>query len=100
MKKTVIFIGSLVLCSQLFATDVAGTKDIIEQNLQSNIRNDAEKARDANRKPAAVLEFFGLRDDMKVLEISPAGGYWTKFIAPALRDNGELVVAIGGTRQL
>jgi len=95
MKGTLIFFSSLVLCSQLFATDVTGTKAIIEQNLQASIRNDDEKARDANRKPAEVLEFFGLRDELKVLEISPATGYWTKFLAPTLRANGELVVSIG-----
>ena len=44
--------------------------------------------RDANRKPAEELEFFGLQDNMKVLEISPAAGYWSKFVGPTLCSSG------------
>lgn len=51
--------------------------------------------RDANRKPAKELEFFGLQDNMKVLEISPATGYWSRFVGPTLcSSGGELVVSI------
>jgi predicted methyltransferase len=64
--------------------------------LQSDVREAAEVARDANRKPGEVLEFFGLEDDMKVLEISPATGYWSKFVGPTLCENGgELVLSVG-----
>lgn len=96
MKKNVLVLGSLFLSTQLFAADVAGTKARIEQSLSGNIRDAAEVARDANRKPADVLEFFGLEDTMKVLEISPATGYWSKFIGPTLCSaGGELVFSVG-----
>jgi predicted methyltransferase len=78
------------------AADSAATRDKIEQALSSSIRDAAETARDANRKPGEVLEFFGLEDGMKVLEISPATGYWSKFIGPTLCENGgELVFSVG-----
>ncbi len=32
---------------------------------------------------------------MKVLELLPGGGWYTKLLAPTLRDNGALYVAIG-----
>ena len=63
-----------------YAADPAATRAKIAMALQGDIRSEAEVARDANRKPAEVLEFFGLEDDMKVLEISPATGYWSKFV--------------------
>jgi predicted methyltransferase len=66
--------------------------------MQSDIRTADEKARDAERKPRQTLEFFGLRDDMKVVELVPAGGYFTKILGPVLADKGELHVAIGTTR--
>ena len=96
MRKNLICIMSVLLSSQLMAADSAATRDKIEQALTSSIRDAAETARDANRKPGEVLEFFGLEDDMKVLEISPATGYWSKFVGPTLCENGgELIFSVG-----
>lgn len=95
MKKVMLIMLGFFISSQVFAADASATRIKIEQALEGNIREDAEVARDANRKPAEVLEFFGLEDDMKVLEISPATGYWSKFLGPTLCDNrGELVFSI------
>ena len=96
MKKNLICILSVFLSSQLMAADSAATRNKIEQALSSSIRDAAETARDANRRPGEVLEFFGLEDGMKVLEISPATGYWSKFVGPTLCENGgELVFSVG-----
>ena len=96
MRKNLICILSVFLSSQLMAADSAATRNKIEQALSSSIRDAAEAARDANRKPGEVLEFFGLEDGMKVLEISPATGYWSKFVGPTLCENGgELVFSVG-----
>jgi len=40
-------------------------------------RSPADTARDVNRKPLETLLFFGLREDMQVLELVPAGGWFT-----------------------
>ena len=96
MKKTLLTILSLFVSSQVFAADAAATREKVEQALGGSIRDEAEVTRDTNRKPAEVLEFFGLEDDMKVLEISPATGYWSKFVGPTLCNNGgELVFSVG-----
>jgi len=58
-------------------------------------RTDREKARDVYRHPLETLEFFGLRDDMTVVEISPGGGWYTAVLAPVVRDRGKLIVAGG-----
>ena len=54
--------------------------------------------RDANRKPAETLAFFRLRQDMRVLELLPGGGWYTSILAPVLYDEGELFVSIGTDR--
>jgi predicted methyltransferase len=96
MRKNLICIASVLLSSQLMAADSAATRNKIEQALTGSIRDAAETARDANRKPGEVLEFFGLEDDMKVLEISPATGYWSKLVGPTLCENGgELIFSVG-----
>lgn len=96
MKTLITLLGAALISPHLLAADAAATRTIIEQYLQGSIRTEAEVARDANRKPADALEFFGLQHNMKVLEISPASGYWTKFVGPTLCNNGgELVVSVG-----
>jgi len=67
----------------------------IQAALDSELRTDAERERDANRKPIETLEFFGLREDMRVLELVPGRGWYTKVLSQLLRQKGKLSVALG-----
>lgn len=60
--------------------------------MQGEIRTPEERARDVNRLPAEILEFFRMRENMRVIEILPAGGWFTKILAPVLKDDGKLYV--------
>jgi predicted methyltransferase len=51
-------------------------------------RPDADKARDADRKPAEMLAFAGVRPGMKVLELAPGGGYYTRLLSLAVGERG------------
>jgi len=53
----------------------------IQTALESSARGEADMARDRNRKPLETLSFFQLRDDMRVLELLPGGGWYTKILA-------------------
>ncbi len=94
MRLLVIF--ALSLCSLTAAADA--TSDAIRAAMQAPERNDADRARDANRQPVETLAFFGLQKDMRVLELVPGGGWYTRLLAPVLKDEGELYVAIGTGR--
>jgi predicted methyltransferase len=61
--------------------------------MQGEIRTPEERARDVNRMPAEILEFFRMRENMRVIEVLPAGGWFTKILAPVLKDEGKLYVA-------
>ncbi len=76
----------------------ANVKDKIMAAMEGDIRTEAEIERDRNRKPVETLQFLGLKDDLRVLELLPGGGWYTKILAPTLRENGELYVAIGTSR--
>jgi predicted methyltransferase len=39
-----------------------------------------------------------MKDDMRVLELLPGGGWYTRVLAPVLAENGELYVALGARR--
>ena len=60
--------------------------------LAGRARTPAEGARDGARHPRETLEFFGLRDDARVVELWPGGGYYTAILAPVLAECGQLVV--------
>jgi len=70
----------------------------IKAAMDSDIRSEEERARDVNRRPIETLEFFGLRDDMRVLELVPGSGWYTKLLGPVLAEEGELYLALGTSR--
>jgi predicted methyltransferase len=58
-------------------------------------RSETNSVRDPYRHPAGTLEFFGLKDHMKVVEIWPGGsGWWTEILAPYLAAHGKLYEAM------
>ena len=66
----------------------------MDQVLAGSWRSDAAKARDKYRHPRRTLAFFGLRPDMKVIEIIPGGGWYASILAPLLKDNGSYTAAV------
>jgi len=67
----------------------------VKAALAAESRPEADVVRDRNRRPLQTLKFFGLEDDMTVIELLPGGGWYTRVLGPVLRDNGKLYVAIG-----
>jgi predicted methyltransferase len=58
-------------------------------------RSDQKRTRDAFRHPVETLRFFGVREDMNVVELWPGGGWYTSILAPFLHRRGTLTVATG-----
>ena len=54
-------------------------------------RTDADRARDAGRKPAQVLEFVGIERGMTVLDMFSGGGYYTEILARTVGDDGHVI---------
>jgi len=66
----------------------------LDKVLAGDHRSAENKARDKFRHPKETLQFFGFRQDMTVMEVSPGGGGWyTEVLAPALRERGRYVAA-------
>lgn len=94
-------VGALCLLSTgstVWAADFDAVKTKLEAALASDLRTEAETSRDSNRRPVETLEFFGLREDMRVVELIPGGGWYTKLLAPVLAEKGEFYVAYGTGR--
>jgi predicted methyltransferase len=81
------------------ATSAAEVKGSVATKLHESLagaqRTEKEKKRDGYRHPLETLEFFGLKDDMTVVELSPGEGWYSAVLAPVLREHGKLIVAGG-----
>jgi predicted methyltransferase len=69
------------------------TIQALEKTAAGSHRSDENKARDRYRHPVETLAWFGIREDMTVVELSPGGGWYTEILAPFLRDRGKLYAA-------
>lgn len=57
-------------------------------------RDPKNVARDAYRHPLETLQFFGVRPDQTVIEITPGGGWYAEILAPYLYERGRYVAAV------
>lgn len=53
-------------------------------------RPEADTRRDADRKPAEMLAFAGVKPGMKVADFIPGGGYFTRIFAKAVGPTGKV----------
>jgi predicted methyltransferase len=98
MFKRFVAISLLLLSGTLLpgtagAASAPSVDALLHQAVAGKWRSDANKARDQYRHPIQTLEFFGLKPDMTVVELSPGGGWYTEILAPVLRDHGQLIEA-------
>lgn len=51
-------------------------------------------ARDADRKPAAMIAFVGIKPGQTVVDLLPGGGYFTRIFSQAVGPNGKVVALV------
>ena len=89
MKKLLILSISLLtlsFTSNFFAHDLKGA-------IASEDRTPKNVVRDVYRNPYETLDFFGIKQDMTVVELSPGGGWYTEILANYIHYPGTLIAA-------
>ena len=94
--RALLALTLIILAGNSLAANEIDSK--VEAALAADARPQTDRDRDRNRRPLETLNFFGLKDDMRVLELIPGGGWYTRVLAPVLAENGKLYVAIGTRR--
>ena len=56
--------------------------------ISDSARPEADTKRDADRKPAEMLLFAGIKPGMKVMDLIPGSGYFTRIFAKAVGPTG------------
>ncbi len=99
MNAKIMVIAVLVTAGTVcLAGDGSAVEAKIKAAMTAGDRPAGDKARDANRKPVETLEFFGLKDDMTIVELIPGGGWYTRILAPVVGENGKYYAAYGTGR--
>ena len=91
-RFSVVAAGALATAGLLCGAGVeaAGPSKAIAAAVADSARPQADKDRDAVRKPAESLEFAGIRPGDKVVEIMPGGGYFTRLLSVAVGPKGHV----------
>jgi predicted methyltransferase len=92
MRHALTFAAALALTSAGLAVS-ASAQDAtaaITAAVADPMRPAADTARDANRKPAQILAFAGVKPGDTVVELMPGGGYFTRILAKTVGPKGHV----------
>jgi predicted methyltransferase len=74
--------------------NAASIPDSIAAAVADANRPDADKQRDANRKPAETLAFTGVKPGEQVAELLPGGGYFTRIFSKVVGGSGHVYALV------
>ncbi len=84
----IMLVATVASCSAL--TSVA---DSLKTVVSGDHRTEANVIRDVYRNPQETLKFFGITENMTVIESWPGSGWYTEILAAYLKDNGKYIAA-------
>lgn len=92
MNKTLLasIVGASLLITLHAQSEYDGPVELLQKQLAASSRSDADKARDAGRKPAAVVTFLGFGERARILDVIAAGGYYTEVLSVAVGPAGRV----------
>jgi predicted methyltransferase len=89
---------SAALAATLMMTATYASAAPVPDNIAAAVadgsRPDADKTRDANRKPAEVLAFTGVKSGAQIAELLPGGGYFTRIMSKAVGSSGHVYALV------
>src|SRR5215471_2017740 len=92
LSALLIAVSAFGLHSEAQAADPkpAPTNKKLEKELANPSRPQADRDRDANRKPAQLMTFFGVKPKMTVVDILAGGGYMTEVLSVTVGPKGKV----------
>jgi predicted methyltransferase len=99
VRQSVIALCALLaIAAALLSCTATSSRQTTAQALTAILageqRTPQERARDVYRHPEETLLFFGIRPEMRVLEVWPEPGWYTEVIAPLVREKGKYYAAV------
>jgi len=88
--KTFACLGLAAICIGGYALAAPQVSGAFRSVLADPIRPPEDVARDADRKPAELLSFAGVRNGTTIAELAPGGGYFTRILSGAVGSKGHV----------
>ena len=90
--------AALAICAAPVAAKPASSA-VVAKALGDPDRPAAEVARDAARKPAAMIAFAGLKPGERVIDFLPGGGYFTRIFSGVVGPKGHVFAMVPGAAE-
>jgi predicted methyltransferase len=97
MIRHPLIVAAALTATLTLAANCASAKSIpanIASAVADGNRPDADRQRDANRKPAETLAFAGVKTGATVAELLPGGGYFTRLFSKAVGGSGHVYALV------
>lgn len=92
--RSLVFLARSLLLTAVAALPLAGCSGSGQADLDAILadtaRPQADRDRDAGRKPAEVIEFLGIGPGDHVADLLAGGGYYTRILVPLVGDEGRV----------
>lgn len=88
MKK--ILLGAALVLALGGAAFAAAVPDYVTKAVSDTTRPKASTDRDAIRLPGETIAFAGVKPGMKVAELAPGGGYFTRMLSDVVGPKGHV----------
>ena len=93
-RYPLVVAASMALVLLMVSQVHAKAPDAIAVAVADPARPDADRQRDANRKPIETLEFTGVKPGDQVAELMPGGGYFTRIFSKVVGTTGHVYALV------
>jgi predicted methyltransferase len=94
IRRLGLFLGATALAAAVLASQAGAVSASIAAAVADAGRTADDKGRDAERKPAEMLEFAKVKPGETVVDFLPGGGYFTRLFSPAVGPKGKVYAFI------
>jgi predicted methyltransferase len=97
MKKlhlAIAVMATIALASSAQGQRAARPSAPIRAAVADPTRPAEDAARDAGRHPAEIVAFAGVRPGMRIVELAPGGGYYTRILARSVGPRGHVYAVV------
>ncbi len=94
MKSSALVLAAVSVLALVSGTAEAKPSKAIVAAVADAGRPAADTKRDADRKPAEMLEFAGIKPGQTVADFLPGGGYFTRIFSKAVGPTGQVYAVI------
>jgi len=89
-----LLIGVLPISASAQSAPAGSARSVVDAAVADPQRPEADRARDAARKPSDCLAFAGLKPGDHVVELLPGGGYFTRIFSVGVGATGHVFAVV------